>query len=289
MSLGSRSVGLAIVMVLISALAIGFAPVCAKLAYLGGSNPYSLITARNLMMTAVLGIGLLCFGRSFRLPTKSLVIALSMGPVYVLLSYGYLGAVAYIPVDLAILIYLLHPLLIGILVRVIGQEAVSPLRYVALCLALLGLAIAIGAASAGLNLVGVSLAFMSAIACAIMIVGNTAAMKQADSVLVIFYMVLSATIILTVAHLFYGTVNLPVGVRGWSGFLGVGITYTIGITLFFAAVPMLGATRAAMISNAEPIFGIVGAALVLGESVSIVQGSGILLVLASILLMESSR
>jgi drug/metabolite transporter (DMT)-like permease len=122
-----------------------------------------------------------------------------------------------------------------------------------------------------------------------MIVGNAAAMKEADSVLVIFYMVLSATVILAIAHPFYGTLNLPAGIRGWTGFLGVGIAYTVGITLFFAAIPMLGATRAAMMSNIEPIFGIVGAALVLGESVSIIQGCGILLVLGSIILMETIK
>ncbi len=88
----ARSI-LAIIMVLISALAIGIAPICAKLAYLGGSNSYSLITARNLMMTTCLGLGLLCFGRSFRLPKNSLIIALAMGPIYVLVSFGYLGAV----------------------------------------------------------------------------------------------------------------------------------------------------------------------------------------------------
>jgi drug/metabolite transporter (DMT)-like permease len=276
-------------MVLISALAIGIAPICAKLAYLGGSNSYSLITARNLMMTTCLGLGLLGFGRSFRLPKNSLIIALAMGPIYVLLSFGYLDAVAYIPVDLAILIYFLHPLFIGILVRVIGQETVSRIRHFALCLALLGLTIAIGATAAGLSATGIGLALMSAIACAIMIVGNAAAMKEAESVVVIFYMVLSATIILAVAHCFFGPLELPAGVRGWSGFLGVGIAYTVGITLFFAAIPMLGATRAAMISNIEPIFGIVGAALVLGESVSIIQGSGILLVFGSIILMETSK
>jgi drug/metabolite transporter (DMT)-like permease len=60
-------------------------------------------------------------------------------------------------------------------------------------------------------------------------------------------------------------------------------------SLFCAAIPMLGATRAAMIRNIEPIFGIASAALVLGESVSIIQGSGILLVPGSIILMETAK
>ncbi len=280
---------LAILMVVISCVAIGIAPIFAKLAYNGGSNAFSVITARNLMMTTILGAGLLSFRRSFRLSRRALVMSIAMGPVYVLLAFGYLGAVAYIPVNLTILIYFLHPLLIGFLVRLIGHESVSGVRIGALCLAIVGLGIAIGAKWFHLNPIGLGLAFMSSIACAIMIVGNSITMKKADSILVTFYMVLSATVILAGAHLVYGDMIWPNDTSGWVGFFGVGVSYTVGITLFFTAVPMLGAARASMLSNIEPIIGIIFAMMILGEHISGFQEVGMVLVFFSIVIMEVAK
>jgi drug/metabolite transporter (DMT)-like permease len=215
--------------------------------------------------------------------------SLAMGPVYVLLSFGYLGAVAYIPVTLTILIYFLHPLLIGVFVRFIGHEAVSGIRIGALSLAVVGLGIAIGAKWFHLNPLGVGLAFMSAIACTVMIVGNSMTMKRADSIVVIFYMVLSATVILGAAHLVYGHFIWPNDLSGWIGFFGVGGSYTVGITLFFAAIPMIGAARASMLSNIEPLIGIVFSLLILGEHISSLQDAGMFLVFLSIFVMETAK
>jgi drug/metabolite transporter (DMT)-like permease len=281
-----RNQPVAIGMVVISAIAIGIAPTFAKLAFSGSSGAYSVIVLRNLMMAAFLAAGLLSFKKSFRLPRKALVMSVAMGPVYVALSFGYLGAVAYIPVNLTILIYFLHPLLIGLVIRYLGHESVSGLSVLALCIAILGLTIAIGCKWADLNPVGVSLAFLSAISCTVMIVGNSITMRNIDAILVIFYMVLSAAVILGVAHLFYGRTLWPDNAVGWIGFFGVGVAYTVGVTLFFAAVPMLGAMRATMITNLEPIFGIIFAMLILGEHVSVLQAFGMSLVLFSIITME---
>ena len=284
-----RNGTLAILMVVVSSVAIGTAPVFAKLAYDGGSNAYSVITARNLMMTVILGLGLLSFRKSMRLSKSALMMSLAMGPVYVLLSFGYLGAVAYIPVTLTILIYFLHPLLIGVLVRFIGHEAVSGIRIGALGLAVVGLGMAIGAKWFHLSPVGLGLAFMSAIACTVMIVGNSMTMKRADSIVVIFYMVLSATVILGAVHLYFWHFIWPDNSSGWVGFLGVGVSYTIGITLFFAAIPMIGAARASMLSNIEPLIGIVFSLLILGEHISSLQEAGMFLVFLSIFVMETAK
>jgi drug/metabolite transporter (DMT)-like permease len=134
-----------------------------------------------------------------------------MGPVYILLGMGYLGAVAYIPVNLTILIYFLHPLLIGIIVRLIGHESVSLPRIAAFFLALTGLGIAIGMRWTHLNPTGLGLALTSALACTIMIVSNSITMKSADSLAVTFWMVLSAAIILAISNLAFGLTMSRVG------------------------------------------------------------------------------
>ena len=276
----------ALLMVLVSCFAIGIAPVLAKLALNGGSNALTIVTVRNLVMAFILAVVMACLRKPFRLPRKALIRSVAMGPVYILLGMGYLGAVAYIPVNLTILIYFLHPLLIGIIVRLIGHEAVSLPRIAAFALALAGLGIAIGVRWTQLNPMGLGLALLSAVACTVMIVSNSVTMKSADSLAVTFWMVLSAAIILAVANLAFGRMVWPHDLSGWVGFAGVGLAYTIGLTLFFVAVPILGATRATMLTNLEPLVGIGFAMLLLNEQISLLQALGMALVFLSIAVTE---
>jgi drug/metabolite transporter (DMT)-like permease len=44
---------------------------------------------------------------------RPLLIALGVGVGYAVILYGYLGAVNYLPVNQVILIYFIHPLLVG--------------------------------------------------------------------------------------------------------------------------------------------------------------------------------
>ncbi len=279
----------AILLVLLSCVAIGIAPTLAKLALNGGSDSLSIVTARNLIMSIILALVLGWLRRPFKLPRQELCRSLAMGPVYILLGIGYLGAIAYIPVNLAILIYFLHPLFIGIVVRLIGHETVSWPRLAALCLGLAGLGIAIGARWTHLNLAGLGLAFMSAAACTVMIIGNSITMRTADSLTVTFWMVLSAAIILLAFQVIFGKMLWPSSTEGWLGFIGVGLAYTIGLSAFFVAIPLLGTARATVLTNIEPLVGIGFAMLLLNERITWLQAMGMCLVFISIGITELVR
>ena len=91
---------------------------------------------------------------------------------------------------------------------------------------------------------------------------------------------------LSILGLAQGAVKLPLTAEGWVGFGGVALSHTIGTLTFFGAIPLLGAVRAAMITNLEPVLGILFAMLVLGERLSPIQGAGAALVIVSIFAME---
>jgi len=121
------------------------------------------------------------------------------------------------------------------------------------------------------------------------IIGGSHAMKSSDSPGVTCYMMVSAATSLVSICIIQGDLRLPTTLQGWTGFGGVAIAYTIGTVTFFAAIPFLGAVRAAMISNLEPVLGILFAMAVLGEVVSPLQAMGIVLVIGSIFAMEAGR
>lgn len=276
-------------LVVLSAAAIAVVPTFARLAYDGGSDTLALITSRSVVTAATCFLVLLALGRPLAVAGSALRISLALGVLYAVHLYGLLGAVSYLPVNIVILVFYLHPLMVGVIAVILRQEAMSCIRFGALIAAVIGLSLAVGFSVGDLNITGMALALTAAIIAAVVIIGGSRAMKSSDSLVVTCYMMLSATVTLAAFSVLQGDVRWPVTSMGWTGFGGVAIAYTIGTVTFFAAIPLLGAVRAAMISNLEPVLGILFAMAVLGESVSPVQGVGIVLVVMSIFAMEARR
>ena len=276
-------------LVVLSTAAIAIVPSFARLAYDGGSDTLTVIAGRSIVTAGICFLVTALLGRPLRIPHRSLAISLGLGLLYAVHLYGLLGAITYLPVNMAILIYFLHPLMIGVAAMCVGRETTSPLRFGALVAAVVGLALAVGFSLGGLSLLGVALASLAAVMAAVIITGSALAMRDSDSLAATSYMMLSAALCLSALSLAEGDVKLPATGEGWLGFGGVALSHTIGTLTFFGAIPLLGAVRAAMITNLEPVLGILFAMLILGERLSPVQATGIALVIASIFMMEMRR
>jgi drug/metabolite transporter (DMT)-like permease len=276
-------------LVVLSTAAIAVVPSLARLAYDGGSDTLTVIAGRCVATAAVCFLVTIILGRPLRIASRSLAFSLGLGLLYAAHLYGLLGAVAYLPVNMVVLIYFLHPLIIGILAICAGHERASALRLGALTGAIIGLGLAVGFSSEGLSGLGIALAFMAALLAAAVITGSSLAMRNSDSLAVTSYMMLSAALCLVALSLARCDLKLPVTAAGWLGFTGVAIAHTTGTLAFFGAIPLLGAVRAAMITNLEPVLGILFAMLILGERISPTQGVGIAIVIASIFAIEMAR
>ena len=273
-------------LVILSTISIAIVPSFAKLAYNGGSNTLTVITARSILTVVVTWLVIISLQQTVRIDRKPLLISLGTGVCYAIMLYGFLGAVAFIPINTVILIFFIHPILVGLLAARLGDETMSKKMVVALVVAFAGLGLAVGFSFDSLNLRGIGLAALAMITCVFVIIGNGRAVQQAGGLVVVFYMMLSAAITLALLFLFFGTIELPTTASGWLGFTGVAIGSTIGTLAFFCAVPMIGTVRSTMISNLEPLLGIVLAVLILGEKISMLQIGGVAMVLASIVALE---
>jgi len=276
-------------LVVLSTAAIAIVPSFAKLAYEGGSDTLTVITGRSLVTAAVCFLASVLLGRPLRIPRPALLVGLGLGALYAVHLYAFLGAVAYQPVNMVVLIYYLHPLMIGIAAVCAGREVMSPMRLGALAAAFLGMTLAVGFSLEDLSLVGTAFALVAAFLAATVIMGSPLAMKGGDCLVALSFMMLSAATCLVALCLAQGRIRLPATEVGWLGFGGVAAAHTVGTITFFIAIPLLGAVRAAMISNLEPVLGILFAMMVLGERVSPIQGGGIALVIGSIFALEIAR
>ena len=273
-------------LVVLSTISIAVVPSFAKLAYDGGSNTLTVITARSILTVVLTWLVIISLRQTVRINQKPLLISLGTGVCYAVMLYGFLGAVAFIPINTVILIYFIHPILVGFLAARLGDETMSRKMIAALVVAFAGLGLAVGFSFDTLDLRGIGLAALAMVTCVFVIIGNGRAVPQAGGLVVVFYMMLSAAITLALLFLFFGTVELPTTASGWLGFTGVAIGSTIGTLAFFCAVPMIGTVRSTMISNLEPLLGIIFAVQILGEKISLLQMGGIVMVLASIVVME---
>jgi drug/metabolite transporter (DMT)-like permease len=286
---GARRQATGIGLIVLSTVSIAIVPSLAKFAYDGGSNTLSVITGRSILSLIITLLLIFAFDKPLRIARRPMVIALAMGLAYAVMLYGYLGAVNYLAVNLVILIYFIHPLLVGFMVILMGQERLTVISVGALVAALVGLGLAIGFSLGNPSPAGIGLATMAMVMTALVVVGNARAVREAPALSVGFYMMLSAAATLGALFVFVGTLALPATALGWTGFIGVAVASTVGTLAFLGGMAAVGATRAAMISNLEPVLGVLFAIVALGERVTLVQTVGIGIVLGAIFVMEWRR
>jgi drug/metabolite transporter (DMT)-like permease len=288
-SVSRRNQAVGIGLVILSTLCIALVPTFAKLAYDGGSNTLSIITGRGIASVFIAFPLMILLGQPITLPRWPFIISTVAGVLYAVMLYCYIGAVQYLAVNLVILIFFIHPLLVGFIVALLGYEKLRPVALVALVGALVGLGLAIGFSFDALDGTGILLSTIAMVLAACTIISNARAARHAPGLTVVSYMMLSAAVSLLIIFPFFGTLAVPTTGLGWLGFAGVAIGATTGTLTFFYGMTFIGAARAAMISNIEPVIGIVFAMAILGEQLSLIQGFGIALVLGSIVSMEIWR
>lgn len=274
-------------LVLLSAAAIAVVPTAARLAFEAGSNTLTVVTLRGVIGVALMAAVTVISRQSFSVPRAALLPCIAAGLAYALMSYGFVGSVAYIPVSLAVLVYFTHPLLLAVLAHRRGIEPLTS-RKLGLGLAVLtGLALALGPALGGLDAIGVGLAAVASVAVCAMILFSARAQRHATSTQVNLHMTAVTVIVFVAVTTTAGAWSFPTSMLGWLGVAVAGVGVTVGLLAFFAAFRFIGPVRATMISNVEPLLGILVAVAVLGERFSPAQWAGVGVVVAALVLFEA--
>jgi drug/metabolite transporter (DMT)-like permease len=273
-------------LVLLSGMAIAVVPTSAKLAFDAGSNTLTVLAVRGLIGTALMAVLVAASDRTFGVGKRAFGLCVAIGLAHAAVSYGFIGSVAYIPVSLAVLVYSTHPILLAAIAHWQGGERLTPRKLLLALAALTGLALVLNAGFEKLAVAGVGLGLLASIAvCGVILLGARA-QRDASNTQVNFYMMAVTAAIFAVPTTVGDAWSLPSGVVGWLGLAGAGIGVTIGLFTFLAAFRFISPVRATMISKVEPLFGILFAVAVLGESLVFLQWVGIVIVIVSLVLFE---
>ncbi|MCU9849764.1 DMT family transporter [Defluviimonas sp. WL0024] len=280
--------------VLLSALLIAFAPNAAKIAYREGADLTAVITFRTLIGAA--GLALYLAARRHWPPGGRDAFRRSAfsGLAQVFTALGFIGAVAFIDVSLAALIFYSHPFLVALISHLRGEARMSANRFVWIASAIAGLALVFGLKLASLAPLGIALSLVGMVAVTVLIFTVAGLSAEVGPIPANLFMTTWSCLYLLAFALaapltgLAAPMTLPGSVAGWIAILGAGVTTTTGYVLFFVGARIVGTARAAVWTVTEPLFAIIFAVLLIGETLSASQWLGVAIVIGSLIRFETT-
>lgn len=254
--------------------------------------PFTTLALR-FAISGTLAVGLAwALGQSWRLTRAQgmavVVFGLCQNALYLGLNFV---ALQWIPASVAAIIASSMPLIVAALGWVFRGEKVAVLGLAGLCAGFTGVILIMGSrVQGGVDLLGVGLCVLGAIALAVATLAVRGASSGGNLLMIVGLQMLVGSLILTPVAVL--TESLP-GVAGLPAMLAFvyqilvpGLAATL---LWFALVARIGAVRAATFHFLNPFFGVAVAAALLGERITLLDVAGVAIVMAGILAVQMAR
>ena len=278
---------------LLIALMMGANHVAARLAFNHGVDVATAVVFRSSITALVVGALLLQQRVPLRLTTRHRKALPLIGLLVGVQSLCLYSAVARLPVALALLAFNTYPLWTALWARLAYGHRPEPRVLRAMPVMLLGLALALdvlGAAS-GLGAagqwgrigVGVAFALAAAATFGLALVLTQHEAGDLDGRLRTFSTMTLVGLMALAGVATQGGFHLPQAPAGWFGLLALTALYGTAFTIMFTVLPRLGVVGNSAIMNIEPVFALLLAWAVLGQTIAPVQVGGALLVVATVI------
>lgn len=300
MTAGTRalSIGAFATLVLI-ALMMGANHVAARVAFNHGVDAATAVVFRSVVTTLVVAALVMWQRVPVKLTSRHRRFLLLIGLLVGVQSLFLYSSVARLPVALALLAFNTYPLWTALWAAVIYRKTPERAVLVAMPVILLGLGLALdvfGAAS-GLGAagqwrqigVGVGFALMAGATFGAALVFTQHEAADVDGrVRTVSTLGLAGIVAMGVVGL-QGGLHLPQAAAGWWGLAALTFLYGTAFTIMFTVLPRLGVVGNSAIMNVEPVFALVLAWLILGQSIAPVQIAGALLVVGAVMTLGLRR
>ena len=275
-----------LVLAAISAVGIGLSMTLARYAYDDGANGLGVTTARAIFFVPVVYLFCRLSGRIVRLTRQDWLQVVGLGLLMAGAYYGHLGAIEFVSVGVAAILFFSFPPIIGLIQTFVLREPPGMAKTLALAVSFGGLALMLGFSWGNASPLGMALALGAAFCVAWNTVWTARRLPHVDGVVVVLHMATVASIALLIACLVTGHAALPESRSGWTGLAGVVILQSVCLPLYYLALPRIGALKTGMVGNLQPVVSIVVAYLLFTEVLTVAQFLGGALVLGGIALMQ---
>jgi drug/metabolite transporter (DMT)-like permease len=278
---------------LLIAFMMGANHVAARLAFDHGVDVATAVAFRSGATVLVVGLLLRLYRVPLRIGPRQRKALPAIGVLVAVQSLCLYSSVARLPVALALLAFNTYPLWTALWARVLYRHRPEPQLLRAMPVILIGLALALDVSGAASGLeaslhwaqIGVGVAFALAAAAtfglALVLTQHEAA--DIDGRWRTFTTLATVAVLALLGALTQGGLHLPQAPPGWVGLLGLTVLYGVAFTIMFTVLPRLGVVGNSAIMNVEPIFALVLAWLLLGQTIAPVQVVGGLVVVAAVM------
>lgn len=272
----------------LSAACFGLNVIPTRLAGAAGVGGPDLAAARSLVFFAAIALYALATRAALAVPRGERLTLAGFGVTGALIGVGYLSAVAFVPVGVAVMIFYTYPVLIALATPFVDGRRLTGAALFAFVLAGVGLALAVGGQASGLDWRGVALAGLASLAAAAQLFFGSRAPGGGGFVTMFWSQVVMIPILLGTA-LAVGPAPLDAWARAPGAAAMVVMFYLGAFVLQVVGMRSSSAAAAGVIYCLEPIVAIAGAAAFLGERLSLAQYLGAALVLAGVAIEIGSR
>ncbi|MCP4388086.1 MAG: DMT family transporter [Gammaproteobacteria bacterium] len=270
------------VFALATAGGLGAITTMAKLFYSAGGDAITLMLVRLLASTLVFGLLLLTRRSRFTVDRAQRLPLLLIGLFWSGGMICYLSAVETLSVSLAVLVFYSYPLLV-LVYSIINRQLKASAGLVGLFIAAFaGLYLALSGSEVRLDINGLLFAVLAACGAAYTFISGARIAPTMSPLLMTFW--INAAGLILIAPMLLDGISLPSASSGLIALLLATLFYLIAILSQFEALARLPAARAAFLLNLEPVVSILLARLILDETLSLVQASGVILVISVVTL-----
>lgn len=281
------------------ALMMGANHVAARVAFNHGVDAATAVVFRSVVTTLVVA-GLVMWQRvPVKFTARHRRFLVLIGLLVGVQSLFLYSSVARLPVALALLAFNTYPLWTAFWAAVFYRKTPEPAVLVAMPVILLGLGLALDVlgASSGLGAagqwshigVGVGFALLAGATFGAALVFTQHEAADVDGRVRTVCTLGLAGIVATGVVGLQGGLHLPNASAGWWGLAALTLLYGTAFTIMFTVLPRLGVVGNSAIMNVEPVFALILAWLILGQSIAPVQIAGALLVVGAVMTLGLRR
>ena len=260
-----------------------------KLLYATGFDAQQLLILRFACATVLLGGFMLVWRREPLMSRQPAVYVQSA--LFFASSVLYFVAVERLNAGMTTVVFYLYPVMVALLNLVVYRERISASVAAALVLTTAGLVLVSGIASGGLALdgLGIACALGSALAFAL----ETVVIQKTGRTEGTFTATFTLTVVTLAAScaLFAPEVPTMLDVTPEQVALACGMALAntiLPIAIYIQAVKRIGGTKSSLLSISETPSSLLLAFLILGETITPVEGAGIVLIVAAIALVTAA-
>ena len=278
---------LGIVCVIASAVLFGLMPLMARIAYAGGSNPYTVAFGRFLFGSAGLFVVICALpGVSIRLPLFKIRAIAILSFFYALMPVLLYSSYTMISSGLATTLHFTYPVVVMSILTVVYRKPPSSRQMISAALCVLGILV-LNRLTAGERPLGMVLAAVSGMAYAVYIVLlKRSDLEDVHVMVLTFYVALFSAIYIGLFALLTGELTWSLTPTAWISEIALGLVATvIAAALFQAGVFMCGEVRSSLLSTFEPVTGVIVGVLVFHESLTVRSIIGMGMILAAVILL----